>query len=82
MPAIWLKESTQVELAKQLVATYQENRYQQARALFQQQKQNGEQKTLLKSFIQQPFRYLTYTVAIALILYISFRIVYDLLPSA
>lgn len=80
MPGIWLKESTQAAFAKQLIATYQEQRCQQARALYQQEKQNGEHKTLLKAFIQQPFRLLIYFAAIALILYISFRIVYDLLP--
>ena len=79
MPAIWLKENTQAAFAKQLVATYQENRCQQARARYQQQKQHGEHQTLLKTFSQQPFRLFIYFAAIILVLYISFRIVYDLL---
>ncbi len=78
MPAIWLHDSSQLAQAKSLIAGYQDNRARQARAQFIKQKQMGQQKTFLGNCLEQPLRLIIYFSAIALILYLSSRIVLDL----
>ena len=79
MPAIWLKESDNEIYARQLIDTWQAEHYRKARERFLQQKHIGENRTLLSAFIQEPLRMLFYFSAIIFILYLSFRLVYDLI---
>jgi len=78
MPAIWVSDTADKEAARLLIDTYQAQRVEQARALYQQQKQGGTQQTLKHSFHQHPLRLIVYSSAIILIIYLSFRLITDL----
>ena len=77
MPAIWVEDDDQAAPAKDLIDDYQQQRCQQARADYQQQKLAGQHKTFLDTFIKAPLQTLFYFAAIALVLYLSAKIVLD-----
>ena len=70
-PAIWLKDREQLEHARQIIDTYEEQRFQQARAEYEQLRQQGLAPTLLGKFLQDPIRFIIYIIVIGLILYFS-----------
>lgn len=73
MPAIWLSDESQLELAKQLLADYQAERQARARQAYRQLKKTGQQRTLLDTIIANPIQFLVYGLAAALILYLSIK---------
>lgn len=70
-PAFWLKEPTQLEHAKQLINTYQQQRFKQARADYEQLRQQGLAPTLLGNFLKNPVRFILFIIIIGLIIYFS-----------
>lgn len=72
-PAIWLKEPEQLDQAKQLLQTYQEQRCRQARESYAQQIASGQQRTFASMAKENPIRFLGYLALIALILYFSIK---------
>ncbi len=78
MPAIWVRQKNQVDQAKRLIENYEQQRYLQAQQDYQNRKNHGQQQTLLTSFLQAPIRFLVYFSAIILILYLSFKFIYEL----
>ncbi len=79
MPAIWIKHNQYKEQARELIENYQAQRTEQARALYNQRKYYGTQKTLKDTFLRNPLRLLIYFFAIALILYLSLTWIFDLM---
>ncbi len=77
MPAIWVKEKTQVEQAKILINTYEQQRSRQEKAKYQQKKRQGEQQKLIHVFKHKPLNVIIYFSIIVLVLYLSFRLVVD-----
>lgn len=77
-PAIWLNNDDQLALAQQLLADYQQQRYISQRQAYLAQQKRGEAPSLLTSILQHPWRFLSYTLAAAGILYVSTRLIYAL----
>ena len=77
MPAIWVKDKAQSEQAIALIEHFEDERAQQARQAYLQQKAAGKNRTLLDVFIHEPLRMLAYLAVILFILYFSVRLVTD-----
>ncbi len=69
--ALWLRDESQLELARQLIADYQQIREREAKALRQQVEQSGGKATLLDSFRQYPVRFIVFIGFALFILYVS-----------
>ncbi|HHO59107.1 MAG TPA: hypothetical protein ENJ64_02610 [Thiotrichales bacterium] len=77
LPAIWVKDRTQSKHAIALIEQYEDERAQQARQDYLQQKAAGNSRTLLDVILHEPLRLLAYAAVIAFILYFSLRLVTD-----
>lgn len=71
MPAIWLRDNSQLKQAKQLLEAYQEERTSRMKSEYVRLKERGENRTLLDIFTEDPLRMLLYVAAVAAIIYIS-----------
>ncbi|MDQ7074327.1 MAG: DUF6164 family protein [Gammaproteobacteria bacterium] len=71
LAAIWLKEETQLERAKNLIAKYQRERQENAQREYQEQKAAGTHDTFLKRFLREPIKVLIYLLVAAVIAYFS-----------
>lgn len=71
MPAIWLKNESQLGIARQLIDDYQEQRANKAQDKYNSQKQDGTNKTILDLFKEDPGRFVGYSLAIIVLVYFS-----------
>ena len=71
MPAIWLRDTSQLDLAKSLLADYQKQRFVEVTAEYEELRLQGRQKTFLQSIVQHPIRFVIYLAISAAIIYIS-----------
>ena len=71
MPAIWLRDNKQSKQAKQLLQAYQEERTIRMKSEYAHLKEQGENRTLIDIFREDPLRMLLYVAAVAAILYFS-----------
>lgn len=71
MPAIWLRDETQLERARSLLADYQQQRAERARAAYRMQVREGTAPTFLDRARQQPLRLVIYLAVMVLVLYLS-----------
>ncbi len=78
MPALWLRDEWQLNQAKQLLKDYQHYRYTSQRDRYLKCKAEGEHKTLIQSFSQNPLSFSIYLVAIGLIVYVSIKLLFEL----
>lgn len=77
MPAIWLADESQLNQARALINDYQEERQQVLQAEYAQLKQSGEAASFWKNLYSRPLPTLVIIAAIAGILYISIKLVFD-----
>jgi uncharacterized protein DUF6164 len=70
-PGIWLPNEDQFEQAKALIDEYQIERGEQQRALYQQLKREGNQKTFWEMMWQDPLKVIAYIGIVLVILYLS-----------
>lgn len=77
MPALWLYREEQSEPARALLTEYQRNRAQTQRALYQQLKKEGKNPTFINGIRENPIRFLFYLGSIALILYVSIKLLFE-----
>lgn len=70
-PGIWLKDEDQYERAKALLDTYQENRFREKRAEYEQLRRAGQHRTFLQNLLDKPFQVVLYSLIVALIVYFS-----------
>ena len=68
---IWLKDSDQLALARQLLDTYQQERQAKAQADYAARRNNGRVEGVIDRLRQAPLRFLFYAALIAGILYLS-----------
>ncbi len=73
MEAIWIKEDAQVEQAKQLIATYQQQLQQQVREEYEALAREGKQPTLWRKLKEDPLQFIVFMLIIAAILYLSVK---------
>ncbi len=78
MPALWLRDDAQLNLAQQLLNDYQQHRQQTQRALYLQRKQAGEHKTIFTICQEKPILVGTYFVAVFLTLCVSIKLLFEL----
>jgi hypothetical protein len=78
MPALWLKDDTDLEKARQVLNVYQQQRFLTSRENYLQHKKSNQQKTLLKAFIEKPLLYWAYIFAMLLVVYVSIKLLFEL----
>ena len=71
MPSLWLKDESQLDEAKAIIAEYQKERAERAREEYQHLKEQGQLPSILDKVLEQPGRFLFYILLIAFFLYIS-----------
>ncbi len=77
MPAIWLRDKQQHEQARLLIDEYQEQRQLIIREEYAQLKQSGKAPTFIRNLWQYPAQTILFIAAIALVLYLSFKMVLE-----
>lgn len=68
LDAIWLHDSTQLEMAKQLLKDYQQKRTESQRTIYQESLQKGDVETFLQRMLNQPIRVFAAIVAVLFVL--------------
>ena len=71
MPAFWVKDESQFDLAKQLLDEYQTQRQAQAQIEYRALKQQGKQRSVIDLFKEQPLHFLLYLIFAVVVLYLS-----------
>jgi len=71
LPAIWLKNDSQLEKARRLIDDYQENRAETARHEYENQKADGTNKSVFDLFKESPGQFIGYLLAIIALIYFS-----------
>ncbi len=77
MPAIWLVDETQHELARRCINEYQAQRQSKQQEENARLKQTGEIDTFFKRLKRNPMQTLVFIVASLLVLYVSIKLVFD-----
>lgn len=77
MPALWLSNDDDLTTAKRLLETYQQKRYSEQRAIYEQLKRQGKNKRLIDGVREQPLQFLLYIGLIILIVYVSIKLVFE-----
>lgn len=67
----WLADESQWDQATALLRNYQQQRYEKARAEYEDLRQRNEHDTLLRRFKRQPLTVIVYIVIVLIILYLS-----------
>ena len=78
MPALWLRNVADLEKAQRALINYQQQRCLTSRENYLLSKKMGQEKTLLKAFIEKPFLYCAYLFAMVLVVYVSIRLLFEL----
>ena len=71
MPAIWLKDESQLETASCLIEDYQQQRLLHAHEEYARQQLDGKARTIFDIFKEAPLRYIGYILTIALVVYFT-----------
>ncbi len=71
LAGLWLRDEAQWQQANELMDAYQQQRYQNARAEYEQLRAEGRLEGWLDRFRARPVQMLIYLLAIAAVLYIS-----------
>ena len=74
MPAIWVKDDDQMQLARSLLDEYQQDRYKRVRQEYEQMRQRGEARTLWQNFVESPVKVALYLFAVTVVLYLSLQL--------
>ena len=69
--AVWLPDGVDKEPATELLDRYKEQRYQQAREIYQQQQRDGTAETFLRKALHSPITTVISFAAILVVLYFS-----------
>lgn len=78
MPALWLRDDGDFARARQLLDEYQQQRQITQQQLYLQRKQAGQAKTVWAVFKENPLVFTAYLVLMALIVYVSIRLLFEL----
>ena len=73
MPAIWINNDEQHELAKSLIKEYQAERLIKARNEYKQAKRDGIKPTIFSEMLENPLHFILYFGFVAVILYFSIK---------
>jgi hypothetical protein len=78
MPALWLAHDDDLEKARTLLDSYQQQRYISQRQAYLQCKQAGQHNTLRKAFAEKPLLCMAYLFAISMTVLASVKLVYEM----
>ena len=78
MPAIWLRDDSQLDRARALIDAYQEERLARAREEYARLKRQGRSRTVFDLIRENPIRFVVYLAAIAVVIYFSTKPFLDL----
>lgn len=78
MPALWLRDGSDLEKARQLLDQYQQQRQIIQRQLYLERKQAGQSKTLFDSFKEKPLVFVAYLAVLILVIYASIKFLFEL----
>ncbi len=81
MPAFWLNDEAEYDRAKTLIDSYQEKRANDARQQWDENKQKGQQPTLLRSLTERPAASLGLLLFCCVILYFSIKPFFNMLSA-
>lgn len=73
MPAIWLRDESELDRARALLDEYQAKRAATARAERERRKRAGAERSLLDEIREDPIRFVVYAGIALLVLYLSTR---------
>lgn len=73
MPGIWVQDNQDFARARSLLDDYQQARQMRMRQLYELSRQRGEARTVAQVFLDNPLRFLSYIVLIAVVLFLSLR---------
>ncbi len=71
--AIWLRDDTQLQFARQLIDDYEAQRYAMQRQYHEDLIRRGERRTIADAFLENPLRFIIYLAIIAAVLYLSLK---------
>lgn len=71
MPAIWLRDDSQLHAAKAIIAEYQAQRAIEQREIYAQLKREGKQRTFWHILWEEPLKVIAYIGIVLVILYFS-----------
>ncbi|MCK5889780.1 MAG: hypothetical protein KAG19_07540 [Methylococcales bacterium] len=77
MPALWLVNNDDFEVAENLLNQYHYDRAISQREIYTQLKKEGKQETTLSAFLKKPMLFIIYMVAIVFMLYLSVGLLND-----
>lgn len=78
MPALWVREESQYQQARELLDSYQAKRSMRVRAEYKRLKQEGKHKTIIDSFRENPFAFIAYLFVVYALLYLPFKLISEL----
>ena len=70
-PGIWLNDEQQYDRAKALMDDYQDQRFREKRAEYEQLRRIGQHRTFLQNLLENPLQVILYSLIVGLILYFS-----------
>lgn len=73
LPAIWLKDESQLDVARELLHSYQKQRSEKIKNEFEQLRLEGKDKSIKDSLKESPARFIVYILIVIGILYISIK---------
>ena len=74
LPALWLKDDGQYDVAKKILDDYQRERSCRVREEYELSRQRGEARTLWHSFLENPIRFILYMGLVGFVLYLSLSV--------
>lgn len=80
MAAIWLEDESQFDRARAVIDAYQCERAIRMRAEHEQLKREGRNQTFGKAIRQKPLSFTVHVAMVLLVLYLSIKLVLDLMP--
>ena len=77
MPALWVRNNEEIIEAQKLLNQYHQQRAIAQREIYDQLKKEGGDKKLIDVLTENPLRFIVYIGAIALILYVSIKMLFE-----
>jgi len=73
MPAIWLRDEQQFQQARDLIDEYQQRRQTRIHGEYHQLQNEGKNRTIVDSVIENPIRFIVYLIIILVIVFFSIK---------
>ena len=77
MPALWVRDNEEVFEAQKLLNQYHQQRAITQRKIYEQLKKEGGNKHLIDALTENPLRFIIYLGAIAFVLYVSIKMLFE-----